>query len=287
MPPARKPTAGVFQAGAGSGNMAGIELSNLPGGTLSPSPKTNLRRRFRLAGIPLALAALLGLAPGGARATGNDFLDETFTPRGLLRGEMGLELGTELRHDNFERWQAWFQPALEAAPTSRLTLEGALMYVNRGKGLEFGGWKGESRYRLTPEDGSPVQAALGLEFEVETRAAKHAATEKSLRPQLALSAEPIPGLTVVADLGAAHLFENLPIKSRTVFIYAAGLRYPERGEFMVGIEVRHDPLEKETRVAPQVWLELPGEWKLRAGMVVGARSRPYRNIARLIAEKEF
>ncbi len=257
------------------------------GGTVSSILKsTTIHGRLPTGTVP-ALLALLLLAPAAARATGNDFLDETFIPRGLQRGEMGLEFGADLRHDNFERWQGWFQPALEFGPTSRLTLEGALMYVNRGKGLEFGGWRAEPRFRITPEEGSPVQVALGLEAESETRAAKHLATERTYRPQLALSAEPVHALTVAGNIGAAYLAENLPIKSRTVFIYALGLRYPERGAFMAGIELRHDPLEKETRVTPQVWFALPDEWKLRAGMVVGAHSHPYRNIARLIVEKEF
>ena len=226
-------------------------------------------------------------AARAARATGNDFLDETIVARGLERGEMGFELATDLRHDVLDHWQAFYQPAVEFGPTSRLTFELVSVFVSRGAGLEYAGWRGESRCRISNLETWPVQVALSLEYEVENSAAKHVVTEKSVRPGIVLSGEPVKKWLLTGNLGPGYLLENLPLKARTAANWALGLRYPEGGEFKAGFEVRHAGLERETRFSPQLWLELPGEIRIRAGFTVGRYSRPYRNLSRLIVEKEF
>jgi hypothetical protein len=86
---------------------------------------------------------------------------------------------------------------------------------------------------------------------------------------------------------------NLSLPSRltpnpdTRFSWGAGVRWPDDGELMVGLEAVHEALEKSTRITPQLWMRFPREVNLRLGGVVGTQPRPYHFIARAILETEF
>src|SRR5262249_14753153 len=135
-----------------------------------------------LAGLGLASAA-----PHPAWAVGRDFVDETMVAEGMRARETGLEFGADARVDTLDAMQGWFGIAAEYGLTSRWLLEGVGLGLNRGQGLELAGWRAETRYVLLEGDRAPVAAALALEWEVETPAAKHVLYERVLIPRLVLS----------------------------------------------------------------------------------------------------
>src|SRR5437773_4502233 len=129
----------------------------------------------------LVLAALLTFGlfePSLVRATGDDFVNEIQVAKALGSRELGFELGSDSRVDRDYRLQGWFTPELEVGITRAWVAEATASFVNRGRGLELGGWRGESRYVLLEQGRWPLALAAATEFETETTAAKHLSYER-------------------------------------------------------------------------------------------------------------
>jgi len=228
------------------------------------------------------LALLLSTASPPAWATGRDFLDETIVAEGLRARETGLELGSDARIDQDDRLQGWFACAVEGGLTPRWVFEAVGLGLNRGQGLEAAGWRAESRYVFLEGDHAPVAAAVALEWEVETSAAKHLLYERVLIPRIVLS-RAVGSLLATANAGLARQFD--PVQ-RSAFAWAAGARWPDRGPVSAGLEITREPLDDATRLVPQVALDLPGETRIRMGGAFGLRG-VYHFIARIVIEKEL
>jgi hypothetical protein len=248
-----------------------------------PTRPESRTRRARTAFL-LTLALALLVAPGRARATGRDFLDETMIGQGLKPGESGFEFAIESRLDAQNRTQSWFCPAFEASITRNWLIEGVGEFLNRGEGIEWGGWRAESRYTLLRRESAPLDLAFALEYEFGNTNGKLFVNEEALIWRAVLTREVVPGLLATANLGSAR---TLTGTTRSGFAWGFGVRYPEDHAFMAGLEVDREPLEKSTRIVPQVWLKLPDEFSLRLGGVIGTHARPYKFILRAIIEKDL
>ncbi len=250
-----------------------------------------LRTRCRgaLLGIRAGIAAAWGLAllstaaPHSARAADRDFVDETMVAEGMRPGETGFELGSDARVDQDDLLQGWFAAALERGFGSRLVVEAVGLGLSRGSGLELAGWRAESRYVFLEGHRAPVAAALALEWEVETPAAKHSLYERVLIPRLVLSRTFFGALLTTASGGLAKQLD--PVQ-RSAFAWGAGARWPDRGPVSAGLEITREPLDDATRIVPQVALVLPGETRVRMGTAFGLRG-VYSFIARIVIEKEI
>ena len=252
----------------------------------SPS-RTGWRRRA--AGVVwrgALLAAIAGIAILSssrlAHATGRDFVDETMVAEGMRARETGLEFGTDARIDKSDAMQGWFGAAMEYGVTSRWLLEAVGLALDRGQGLEAAGWRAETRYVLLVGDRAPVAAAVALEWEVETSAAKHPLYERVLIPRLVLSRVFAGSLLATANGGVAKQLD--PVE-RSAFAWAAGARWPDRGPVSAGLEITREPLDDATRLVPQLALDF-GEARVRMGGAFGLKG-PYRFIARIVIEKEL
>ena len=233
----------------------------------------------------LALVALLGLlAPKAARATGDDFLDETLVARSLGRREIGVELGTDSRVDRDYRVQGWFNPELELGVTRAWVLEGVGSFVNRGRGLEFGGWKAESRYVLLEQSHWPVSVAVAGEYEVETVAAKHPTQERLFVSRAIVTRAFGRDLLATANWGWDRRLAPVTGGAPAVSV---GVRYPETATISYGFEYHRQKLENLTRFGPNLRVRLPNRMLLRLGGIVGHGSRVYRFIGRAILEADL
>jgi len=231
-----------------------------------------------LAGIVVSCSS----TPGPAWAIGRDFVDETMVAEGMRARETGLEIGTDARIDTTDGMQGWFALAAEYGLTSRWLVEAVGLGLDRGQGLEPGGWRAETRYVLLEQDRAPVAAALALEWEVETSAAKHPLYERILIPRIALSRTFAGSVLTTANLGLAWQLD--PVK-RSKFAWAAGARWPDRGPVTAGLEITREPLDDATRLVPQLSLDF-GEARVRMGGAFGIKGA-YRFIARIVVEKEL
>jgi hypothetical protein len=198
--------------------------------------------------------------------------------------EFGLELGADSRIDRDYRVQGWFTPEVEVGISSRWLLEGGASFVNRGRGLEFGTWHAETRFLLERPPDWPVAVAASIEYETETRAAKHPALERAFVPRVVVSGTMLGSLYATLNLG---LEMRLTPFYRRGTVYGVGVRYPEGSALSCGLELRREPLEGETRLGPEFRIVFPGEKSLRLGGTMGLHSRPYRFIGRAVLETEW
>jgi hypothetical protein len=182
------------------------------------------------------------------------------------------------------RLQGWYAPEVEFAPTARFFFEGVVQGVTRGAGLELGGWVLGSRYRLLTEERTLVDVTAAVEYEVETGVAKHPGYERILVPRVAISRHLGERFDLTVNLGAASRLQPAPT---TRFAWGCGARYNEGNPLAVGVEIAHEPIEKSTRITPQLWLRLPGEARLRLGSVFELNPTLYRFMARAVLEAEF
>jgi len=236
-----------------------------------------------LALLALGLVACVAF-PVAAWATGRDFADETLVAEGMRRGETGLELGADARVDSLDQLQGWFAGALEYGLTSRWVAETVVQGLSRGRGLEFAGWRLESRYVALEQPKLPFSVAAAAEYEVESNAAKHTLYERVLTPRLVVTRVFSGTFLVTGNAGIA--WELDPVK-RSRFAWAVGARWPDHEPVAVGAEITHEPLERATRIVPQVTLQLPNEMSIRMAGGFGVHPRPYRFIARIIVEREL
>ena len=235
-----------------------------------------------LGAIAVACLCVATVAPA-TYATSRDFLDETLVSHSFKAHEVGLEMGLESRLDADYRLQGWYATEVEIGVTSRALIEMVGLYATRGQGLELGGWRTGARYRLLSAPRFPVDVTAAVEYEVETAVAKHPGTERILVPRVALS-RTWREFTGTVNLGAQSRLSPSP---RSRFLYGAGLRYPENSDLKAGVEFSHEPIEGSTRITPQIWIDFPGETRLRLGGVFGVDPRPYWLVARAIVETEF
>ena len=230
------------------------------------------------------MAGAILLAASPAHATGRDFVDETLVATGLGGRELGLELGADLRVDRDYRLQGWFTAELEAGITRAWLIEGVTSFVDRGRGLELGVWRAETRYVLLEQPRWPVALALSAEYESELRAAKHPALERIVKGRAIFSRTFARSILATMNWGLAR--RAAPI-TKTAPVVALGARYPEGGAVMAGFEWRKDSLERETRFGPEIRIALPHEMTLRLGGITGYHHRLYRFIGRAILETEL
>jgi len=245
----------------------------------APAPRAIPDLRLVL-GLAACLSAF-GVSP--ARATGRDFIDETSIAEGMRKGETGIELGADGRVDIQEQLQGWFAGATEYGITHRWLAETVVKGLSRGRGMEFAGWNLETRYVAVTQEQFPVAVAGALEWEVESSAAKHLLYERVLLPRLIVSRVFSGTLLTTANGGLAWEIEPL---HRTGFAWALGARWPDRRPVAFGAEVTREPLERATRITPQLHLNL-GEASIRLGGSFGVHPRPYHFIARIIIEREL
>ena len=229
------------------------------------------------------IAFALAAAPGAARGTSRDFIDETLVSQHFRPREVGVELGLEARVDSNYRVQGWYSTELELGLSSRFLIEAQGLLASRGQGLELGGWRAGARWRLFDAPRFPLDASLAAEYEVETPVWKHVLTERIVVPRLVLG-RTWRDWTATVNLGVQS--RRAPTQL-TRFAYSAGLRWPETSDIKVGIEYMRESLEHSTRVVPQLWIAFPGEARLRLGGVFGQHPRPYWFVARAILETEF
>ena len=234
--------------------------------------------------VAVLWAVAFAMRPIPAGATGRDFLDETVLSRGFEAQELGFELGLESRLDIDYRVQGWYTTEIEFAPTSRLLLECVGQLADRGRGLDTGGWRAGMRYRLGRPWRSPVDVSAAVEFEYEPADAKRPSIERILVPRFVVSRVFADLVTMTANVGPAHRFGSF---SDTRWAYSFGVRVPEGRPLEVGFEYVHEPLERSTRLAPQIWLMFPYHLRMRLGGVFGTEARPYWFTGRAIVEVEF
>ena len=241
-------------------------------------------RPARAGGSIVVLAALALLAPRAARATGDDFTQETLVARGIGAREIGLETAADLRVDRDYRVQGWFTPELELGITSAWVVEGAAAFVNRGRGLESGGWKAESRYVLLEQPRWPVAVAAAVEYEEETTAAKHPSVEQMVAYRAVASR--LFGSDVLATFNWGWDRRLIPV-SGSAGMFAAGVRWPEHGAVCWGAEYLDERLERRKLYGPDLRIRLPNQMRLRLGASFGPGSQVYRFIGRAILEADL
>ncbi|HEV8479633.1 MAG TPA: hypothetical protein VGR66_02470 [Candidatus Eisenbacteria bacterium] len=247
--------------------------------TRVPAPRAIRDLRLVL-GFTVCLATL---AASPAGATGRDFIDETSIAEGMRQGETGIELGADGRVDIQDQLQGWFAGATEYGITQRWLAETVVKGLSRGRGLEFAGWNLETRYVAVSQEQFPVAVAGALEWEVESSAAKHLLYERVLIPRLIMTRVFSGTLLTTGNAGLAWEIEPL---HRTGFAWALGARWPDRRPVALGAEVTREPLERATRITPQLHFNM-GEASIRLGGSFGVHPRPYHFIARIVVEREL
>ena len=231
--------------------------------------------------VCLALA-LPCAAAGPARAGGNDFLDAAKVA-GPIERDPRFGVGAETRVDRDYRIQGWLTAEGEAGLTSFWMIESSFGAVARGQGLETGTFDVETRLLLARQSSFPLSLALAGGYEVESRAAKRLALERVVEVR-AVGTRVIAGsLLVTANAGIAATIAPIHRHAATT---AFGVRYPEAGALVAGLEVARDGLDDETRAGPCLWLTFPHRIRLRLGGTAGIHARPYRFIARAVLEVE-
>ena len=231
--------------------------------------------------VTMALVAGLGSA---ARATSRDYIDETLVSQKFRAREVGIEVEAESRLDRDYRLQGWYTGELEIAATPRWFVETTLSGLDRGKGFELAAWRFGTRYRLVTRSASPLDVTAAVEYEVQAPAAKHPFYERELVPRLVLTREIAGRWTATSNLGTVSRLA--PVQA-TKFAWGAGMRWPEGGPLMAGAEIAREPIERVTRITPQLWIALPHEARLRLGSAFSTVAHPYWFVARAILEAEF
>ena len=252
--------------------------------TPSLSPPAALLRRCLGPRLSLVLPLCFLGAPATARATGDDFLNETLVAIPLGAREIGVEFNADSRIDRDYRMQGWFTTEFEAGVSRALMLEGRASYLNRGRGLEFAGWTGEGRLVAFEQGRMPLGMAAVVELESETSAAKHLGTERNVGFKAVATRTFRDAWLATANLGWQRAVVPTPRRGRTL---ALGVRFPERAEVTYGFEYRHEWMERLIEYGPSLRLRLPNHMRLRLGGFMGEGARRYRFIARAILETEL
>src|SRR5207249_11178267 len=115
---------------------------------------------------------------------------------------------------------------------------------------------------MAQEPAWPISVAASVEYEAETRAAKHPALERVVGSRLVVSRTFAGSLLGTANWGMEHRLSPLPGRA-TAYAFAA--RYPKGAPIAVGVELRHTQLEHETRMGPELRIAFPREMTLRLG----------------------
>ena len=233
--------------------------------------------------IVVSMALVAGLT-SAARGTSRDYINETLVSQEFKAREFGLEVAAESRLDRDYRLQGWYTGELEASATRRWFAEATLSGLDRGQGLELAAWRFGTRYRVVTRSVGPLDVTAAVEYEVQAPAAKHPFYERELVPRLVLTREIAGRWTATGNLGTVSRLA--PVRA-TKFAWGAGARWPEGGPLMAGAEIAREPIERVTRITPQLWIALPGEARLRLGGSFSTVAHPYWFVARAIAEAEF
>ncbi len=240
-----------------------------------------MRKHFRDFGV---LIAVVLLAPAVAFGAGDDFTNETLVAKALESRELGFELASDSRVDRDYRLQGWFTPELELGVTRAWLAEGTTSFVDRGRGLELAGWRGESRYVLLEQPRWPLALAVAAEYETETTAAKHLSYERRFGTRVVATREFAGSVLATFNWGWDQLL--VPF-TRHGTMQGVGLRFPESGAVTYGFEYRRERIERLTQYGPSVRIRLPNRMRLRLGGFVGEGSHLYRFVGRAIVEAEL
>jgi len=234
----------------------------------------------------VAVAALVVVVARGGRASAHpdDYIDETFVYQTVEKHEAEVEAWTEARVARDDRVAGWYTGALEYGLTERWMADIAVQALN-DPALHFGRLRLETRYRFADEGAWPVDLATSLEYEAECDRMT-GELEQSLTPRLVISKDVISSVNTTLNL-------DLPVRldqgGSVSFAYALGIRYPARGRFRVGAEVRHDVRARIATVFPQLWL-LPSRrvaLVAKLGLGIGLTDAADPWVARLSFELEL
>jgi hypothetical protein len=234
--------------------------------------------------IALFAFAFSFLAAPQAWAHRDDYIDETFVYQTLGSGEREIEgwAETHAGHDRHPR--VWYTGAFEYGLTRRWTIDGAAQWVRGAAGLGFGRVRSETRYRFAEEGKGPLDCAMSLEYEAETRRATQGEAERVLTPRLVLSRDLVPAFNTTLNLDFPV---SLSDEGNVRFRYAIGARYPGEGFVRAGVEFKQSPAERSSILFPQLWFALPDEatFKVGTGLGLGSSDDPF--IGRAVLEAEF
>jgi hypothetical protein len=234
--------------------------------------------------LALALALAAGLAPPPAAASGKDFVNEALVARSNRSRELGLEWGADSRVDRDYRLQGWFLAEAELGITRAWMLEGGASWVHRGRGLELGVFKAETRYVVIDQGRWPAAVAAFGEYETETSAAKHLSLERLVTGGIAVT-RTFAG-SVLATVNVGRQRRLVPVRG-TGRMLAWGVRYPEGSPLSVGFSYRSERLEQRTRLGPELRLRFPNGMLLRLGSSFHRAPGPYRVVGSAILEMDL
>ena len=245
------------------------------------SPIASSGSRFRILILVLAFSLL---AVSRAWAHRDDYIDETFVYQTLGAREREIEGWVEIHAGHDRRPRAWYTGAFEYGLTKRWTVDAAAQWVHDSEGLAFGRFRSETRYRFAEEGKGPLDVAVSLEYEAETRRATLGETERVLTPRLVLSRDLVPALNTTLNLDFPV---SLSDEGDVRFRYAIGARYPAEGFVRAGAEFKRSPAEHNSILFPQLWFAFPDEVTLKVGTGIGLGSSDDPFVGRAVLETEF
>jgi len=231
----------------------------------------------------VATMAILLLVPSVAQAHRDDYLDETFVYVTLGRHEFELEAWAEARRSADHRTTPWYTSAFEYGVTSHWMADGAMQFLHRDDGLQFGRARLETRVRFAEEGEWPVDVAASAEYEHETQVSTGQESEDALTPRLVLSRDLSRDLNTTLNLDLPVKLTGQPVAT---FAYALGVRYPAETAVRVGTELKGNPSEHTATIFPQVWFALPKEITFKFGTGISLPSRTDL-VLRAVAEVEL
>ena len=231
----------------------------------------------------LCLLMLCLLVPSSAAAHRDDYIDETFVYMTLEGGARELELWGEVRDTRVHTAEGWYTTAFELGISSHWTLDAASQLVQKGKDVDFGRFRSETRYRFANEGDWPLDLAASAEYELETSAVTGRETEQTFTPRLVVSKDLTPKLNTTVNLDAPLSLSEGGLS----FAYALGLRYPAEGLLRVGTELKGQPSAQTATIFPQLWWALPHDNTIKVGTGIGLTDRTDRFVVRGVFEVEF
>ena len=154
--------------------------------------------------IPFLALALSSLAAPQAWAHRDDYIDETFVYQTLGSQEREIEGWAEIHAGHDRHPRAWYTGAFEYGVTKRWTVDGAAQWVHDTAGLGLGRFRSETPYRFAEEGQGPLDFAVSLEYEAETRRATKGETEHVLTPRLVVSRDLVPAFNTTLKRSTAR-----------------------------------------------------------------------------------
>ncbi len=214
----------------------------------------------------------------------DDYIDETFVYQTLGSREREIEGWAEIHAGHDRHPRAWYTGAFEYGLTKRWTVDGAAQWVRDAAGLGLGRVRSETRYRFAEEGRGPLDFAVSLEYEAETRRATQGEAEHVLTPRLVVSRDLVPAFNTTLNLDFPV---SLSGEQDLQFRYAIGARYPGEGFVRAGVEFKEAPVAHSSILFPQLWFAFPDEvtFKLGTGIGLGSSDDPF--IGRAVLETEF